>query len=599
MRIHIASVCAAFWTAICASYGQATTNGTVLADSLTSRSRVVVDAFANASNRVHALIQEVSPAPDLSGYATTGEVAAVSNAVSQKADLTRTALVAKYYTAPSVFYSGNWCLDLVEGRYVGDLEYDAALTRACADGRVYWQGTTSYRIEGEEGTFYAMVIVRLGVDGGGATYDVGSAVNILDYARISTPEALAGDVNWNGSLTKTEYGFVYEDSEDSYEVSVGEDSQLAAYDSGTESVVYDLDLTNAINGIAAQMDGKLSTTGGVVTGNIILPQTGGSGGKTTINGNGITAGMEGFTIDSNADILLLKGSSAELNFPDIVFANGWGSVRDGDGNSIAYIFGSTNDFVRKSDIGQTITNVAEVVTGDATNALAVALGDSIESVRQSASNANNNVDYLEQFTIPTWRTADLLTATNFTKAYIATNNPAFVAAVTNCPVAIAAGDAEALTEWGIYGGGGTIGALLAALAAAVAALKKKKMPLYPVGGTGNPVNATYESGVLTISPFSMAAYTPTASAAFSVAMGALPSDMEAGKARDAVLVIDCSSLTDGQEPTVTWGTHFHSRTDAGTDFACAAGARNVYYISEYATGEFVVGGWTETAGGNA
>lgn len=184
-------------------------------------------------------------------------------------------------------------------------------------------------------------------------------------------------------------------------------------------------------------------------------------------------------------------------------------------------------------------------------------------------------------------------------SYIATNNPAFVEAVTNCPVAIAASDAEALTEWGIYGVGGTIGALLAALAAAVAALKKKKMPLYPVGGTGNPVNATIESGVLTISPFGMAAYTPTANAAFSVGMGALPSDMEAGKARDAVLVIDCSSLSEGDEPTVTWGTNFHPRTDAGTDFACVAGAKNVYYISEYAPGDFAVGGWTETAGGNA
>ena len=182
--------------------------------------------------------------------------------------------------------------------------------------------------------------------------------------------------------------------------------------------------------------------------------------------------------------------------------------------------------------------------------------------------------------------------------FIATNNPAFVTAVTNCPVVIAEGDAEALAEWGIYGGGGTIGALLAALAAAVAALKKKKMPLYPVGGSGNPVNATYDSGVLTVSPFSMAAYAPTASVAFSVAMGALPSDMESGKARDAVLVIDCTSLTDGQEPTVTWDTHFHPRTDAGTDFACVAGAKNVYYISEYAAGEFAVGGWTETTGGN-
>jgi hypothetical protein len=96
----------------------------------------------------------------------------------------------------------------------------------------------------------------------------------------------------------------------------------------------------------------------------------------------------------------------------------------------------------------------------------------------------------------------------------------------------------------------------------------------------------------------MAAYTPTESAAFSVAMGALPSDMEAGNARDSVLVIDCTSLTDGQEPTVTWDTHFHPRTDTATDLAIVeAGKRAVFYISEYAAGEFAVGGWVEIEGG--
>jgi len=69
--------------------------------------------------------------------------------------------------------------------------------------------------------------------------------------------------------------------------------------------------------------------------------------------------------------------------------------------------------------------------------------------------------------------------------------------------------------------------------------------------------------------------------------------------RDMVLVIDCSSLADGDEPTVTWPAAFHPRTDAGIDFACVAGVRNVYYVSEYAPGEFAVGGWQETAGGNA
>ena len=79
---------------------------------------------------------------------------------------------------------------------------------------------------------------------------------------------------------------------------------------------------------------------------------------------------------------------------------------------------------------------------------------------------------------------------------------------------------------------------------------------------------------------------------------ALPAASANGHIRDFMLTLDCSSLTDGDEPTVTWGTAFHPRTDAGTDFACAAGVKNVYYISEYATGEFVVGGWQETAGGS-
>lgn len=84
-------------------------------------------------------------------------------------------------------------------------------------------------------------------------------------------------------------------------------------------------------------------------------------------------------------------------------------------------------------------------------------------------------------------------------------------------------------------------------------------------------------------------------AAFTVS----PPSGTSATARDAVLVIDCTSLTEGQEPTVTWPAAFHPRTDAGTDLACAAGVRNVYYISEYAPGEFAVGGWQETAGGSA
>lgn len=42
--------------------------GTALLDDLDSKSRVVVDAFANASNKIHSLIQSVSPKPDMEGY---------------------------------------------------------------------------------------------------------------------------------------------------------------------------------------------------------------------------------------------------------------------------------------------------------------------------------------------------------------------------------------------------------------------------------------------------------------------------------------------------------------------------------------------------
>ena len=65
-------------------------------------------------------------------------------------------------------------------------------------------------------------------------------------------------------------------------------------------------------------------------------------------------------------------------------------------------------------------------------------------------------------------------------ADISTNNPAFVAAVTNCPVQIAAADAIDLGEFGSFG---TIGAALAALAAAVAALKRGKVTTISAAST--------------------------------------------------------------------------------------------------------------------
>ena len=115
-----------------------------------------------------------------------------------------------------------------------------------------------------------------------------------------------------------------------------------------------------------------------------------------------------------------------------------------------------------------------------------------------------------------------------------------------------------------------------------------KMPMYPM------VAVSPSSGTLTVAPYTVSTYTAGSSAeAFTVAVGTGTT----GKARDCELVIDCTA-TGAVAPTVTWPATFHPRTDAGTDFACEA-TRNVYYISEYATGQFVVGGWQETAGGNA
>ena len=116
-----------------------------------------------------------------------------------------------------------------------------------------------------------------------------------------------------------------------------------------------------------------------------------------------------------------------------------------------------------------------------------------------------------------------------------------------------------------------------------------RIPMYPM------VGVTPSNGTLIVSPYTVATYTAgDSAAAFMVGVGT----GETGKARDCELVIDCTA-TGAVAPTVTWPSMFHPRTDAATDFACEAGKRNVYFISEYATGNFAVGGWQETSGGNA
>lgn len=99
-----------------------------------------------------------------------------------------------------------------------------------------------------------------------------------------------------------------------------------------------------------------------------------------------------------------------------------------------------------------------------------------------------------------------------------------------------------------------------------------------------------EQGVATITPRTVATYTAgTTAASFSIAVGAGTT----GAARDCVLVVDCTAAG-AVAPTVTWPSNFHPRTDA-EEIAPVAGVRNVFYVSEYATGQFVVGGWHEEA----
>lgn len=96
-------------------------------------------------------------------------------------------------------------------------------------------------------------------------------------------------------------------------------------------------------------------------------------------------------------------------------------------------------------------------------------------------------------------------------------------------------------------------------------------------------------GVLTVAPYRNAKLISDGTA-FEVAVGG-----ESGYMRDCVLRVECGETA----PTITWGANFHPRTDAETDFACVAGVKNVYWISEYAPNEFSVAGWQETTGGNA
>ena len=227
----------------------------------------------------------------------------------------------------------------------------------------------------------------------------------------------------------------------------------------------------------------------------------------------------------------------------------------------------------------------------------------LSDISFAAEAATNYTDWAIQHIAPAIPVFDVYAAdvTNVadfvTSNAISTNNHDFVSAVLAAQIAGAS--ASDLAEIGEYGSYGTVGAAILALIAGLAALKRRigtvetalaaLVPKYPM------VPVTPSNGTLTVSPYTVATYTAgDSAAAFTVGVGTGTS----GVTRDCELVIDCTA-TGAVAPTVTWPATFHPRTDAATDFACETGKRNVYFISEFASGEFAVGGWQETTGGNA
>ena len=272
-RATTASICA-FLTG-CALAQGVSTNGTMLADDLTSRSRVVVDAFENSSNRVHTLIETVSPRTSLEPATNyTDEVAArvalggtnytdevadsitniLNSSIDKKADRTRDFRAVGSVVVPERISGGVWS-HAGDGAAadVGDLTYNSYFSEQ--EGVVVWTGTAPYTIIGEEGTFYtwAMAVYDAFGDtfvgycsqGNGSAdieYDVGGMVSnsftsVLglswkdSFATLNTPEPDA--LNWGNVEGIPMY------------------SQITVSTSvtGVEHVVYSGELQSATNGV--------------------------------------------------------------------------------------------------------------------------------------------------------------------------------------------------------------------------------------------------------------------------------------------------------------------------------------------------------------
>lgn len=106
------------------------------------------------------------------------------------------------------------------------------------------------------------------------------------------------------------------------------------------------------------------------------------------------------------------------------------------------------------------------------------------------------------------------------------------------------------------------------------------IPKYPF------VDVSVANGAVTLTPYAVSQLTSDGTA-FTVTMSG-----ETGKVRDCVFVVDCTERETA--PNITWGPEFHQRTDEIPDFACKADAVNVYWITEYAEGQFAVVGWQVT-----
>jgi hypothetical protein len=114
-------------------------------------------------------------------------------------------------------------------------------------------------------------------------------------------------------------------------------------------------------------------------------------------------------------------------------------------------------------------------------------------------------------------------------------------------------------------------------------LRGEVFPRYPFA------DAVLVDGVVTVAPYTNAKLVSDGTA-FTVAVSG-----DSAYMRDCVLRVECGEIA----TKITWPENFHPRTDAETDFACVAGVRNVYWITEHAPGEFCVAGWQETDGGTS